>query len=65
MSFLCWLLGHKPDIDFIGEDYINICQTKDALLRGKKIGTVDCGYQLRFCKRCDAVFHEKYVKEYF
>ena len=65
MGFLCWLIGHKHDEDWIPEDTLFVYQERNAVLHGKKIGTVQAGFKVLFCKRCDAVFHDKEVIEKF
>lgn len=65
MGFLCWLLGHKHDKDFVREDIMSLYETKNAVLHGKKIGTVEVGYKVLFCKRCTLMFGEKFVNEKF
>ena len=58
MSFLCWLIGHKHDEDFIcANDMIAFIKIKNATLRGKKIGTVDVMAKLRLCQRCLLFLH--------
>lgn len=65
MGLLCWLIGHSHDSDWLQQDNATIYGERDAVLYGKKIGTVRKGYKLLFCKRCNAVFHEKCVDENF
>lgn len=62
MGFLCWLLGHKEDKDnFLESDTLKFFVEKNAILGGKKVGTVECGFKMMSCERCQVVFSEKYV----
>lgn len=65
MGLVCWLMGHKHDSDWIANNSMVVHTERNMMLHGKKIGTVKCGFKVLFCKRCNAVFHEKDVVEEF
>lgn len=62
MNILCWIFGHKENED-INEIDFKFNRIKNAVSKGKIIGTVNIFYQLKYCDRCKQLFLNKEIED--